>query len=198
MALGKREVVTKTASKKESKPVVKVTGKDFALQVNKFKAIKEQISVLTTEKASLEGDVKTACYEEYIKLYKTMHSNPDTIKIETESGDRLMFMVVKKYAGSVDEERASQLRKKYGKTIIEEKSEMIMNNDLLNKYSSQLEELIMGAPFMTADEKESLFVEKVTYSIKSNAIDEGFTAANGNVEELLSDISPVLMLKDAS
>ena len=50
--------------------------------------------------------------------------------------------------------------------------------------------------FMTDDEKERLFVNKVTYNIKANAIDEAFTCGKGDVEGLVSDIAPVLMLKE--
>ena len=105
-------------------------------------------------------------------------------------------MVVKKYTGSVDEERATELREKYGEKFVEEKSELVMSNELLNKYSDKLEALIMSADFMTDDEKENLFVQKVTYNITANAIDEAFTCGKGDVEGLVSDIAPVLMLKE--
>ena len=124
-----------------------------------------------------------------------MKRNPESIKVESEKGDKVMFIVMKKYTGSVDEERATELREKYGETFVEEKSELIMSNELLNKYSEKLEALIMGADFMTESEKEELFVQKVTYNIKSDAINEAYTTT-GNVEELISDISPVLMLKE--
>ena len=117
-------------------------------------------------------------------------------KVESEKGDKVMFIVVKKYTGTVDEDRATELREKYGETFVEEKSEMIMDNALLNKYADKLEALIMGNDFMDESEKENLFVQKVTYTIKSDAINEAFTCGNGDVEGLISDINPVLMLKE--
>jgi hypothetical protein len=68
--------------------------------------------------------------------------------------------------------------------------------EYLNKYSEKLEELIMGADFMTDEEKENLFINKITYSIKSDAINEAFTCGNGDVEGLIGDTNPVLMLKE--
>ena len=197
MALGKRTVATKTTTaKKDIKPVAKVKGEDFAEKLAKFNSVKEEIKNLTAEQKSIEGEIKSTCLEEYIKLYTSMKRNPESIKVESEKGDKVMFIAMKKYTGAVDEERASELREKYGEEFVEEKSEVVFNNDLLNKYSEKLEELIMSADFLTDDEKEELFVNKITYNIKSEAINEAFTAGNGDVEGLISDINPVLMLKE--
>ena len=196
MALGKKVVAVKaTAAKKDLKPVAVVKGEDFAEKLKKFNGLKEEIKNLTAEQKSIEGEIKSTALDEYIKLYDNMKRNPESIKIESEKGDKVMFIVMKKYTGAVDEERATELREKYGETFVEEKSELIMSNELLNKYSEKLEALIMSADFMTEAEKEELFVQKVTYNIKSDAINEAYTTT-GNVEELISDISPVLMLKE--
>lgn len=197
MALGKKVVATKkTTVKKDTKPVAVVKGQDFAEKLKLFNQLKLEIKNKTAEQKSIEGDIKSTALDEYVKMYTAMKRNPETIKVESENGDKVMFVVVKKYSGAIDEERAEELREKYGEDFVEEKSELIMNNDLLNKYSDKLEKLIMSADFMTDEEKEELFVDKVTYSIKSSAIDEAFTAGNGDVEELISDINPVLMLKE--
>jgi hypothetical protein len=199
MALGKRVVKTTTAkAKKETKPNVKVAGENFASILKTFNELKDKIKNLTAEQKSIEGEIKMTALEEYIKLYTDMKRNPESIKIESDNGEKIMFIVSKKYSGAVDEERAEELKEKYGEAFVEEETELVMNNTLLNKYSDKLEELIMGADFMTDEEKESLFVEKVKYSIKPSALDEAFTAGDGNVEELISDINPVMMLKQTT
>ena len=197
MALGKKVVAVKApAAKKDLKPVAVVKGQDFAEKLKKFNTLKEEIKDKTAEQKSIEGDIKSTALDEWKKLYVNMGRNPESIKVESEKGDKIMFMVVKKYTGSVDEERATELREKYGETFVEEKSELVMSNELLNKYSDKLEALIMSADFMTDEEKENLFVQKVTYNITANAIDEAFTCGKGDVEGLVSDIAPVLMLKE--
>jgi len=195
MALGRKVVAKKTTVKKDTKPVAKVNGTAFAEKLKKFNTLKDEIKNSTAELKSVEGEIKSTSLEEYIKLYTEMKRNPESIKVESDTGEKIMFMVVKKYSGAVDEERAEELREKYGETFVEEESELIMDNALLNKYSEQLEELIMSADFMTEDEKENLFIDRVKYSIKSDAINDAFTAGNGDVEELIDDINPVLMLK---
>jgi hypothetical protein len=195
MALGKKVVAKKETVKKDTKPTVVVKGADFAEKLNKRVTVDEEIKNLTAEKSSLDGDIKSIALDEYKNMYTKLKRNPDSIIIQSEKGDKVMFVVVKKYTGAVDEDRATELREKYGETFVEEKSEMIMNNDLLNKYAEKLEALIMGNDFMTQDEKDELFVNKVTYNIKADAINEAFTAGNGDVEGLISDINPVLMLK---
>ena len=197
MALGKKVVAKKeTAAKKDTKPTVTVKGQDFAEKLNKFNSLKEEIKNLTADQKSIEGDIKATALDEYKKMYTQLKRNPESIKVESEKGDKVMFIVVKKYTGTVDEDRATELREKYGETFVEEKSEMIMDNALLNKYADKLEALIMGNDFMDESEKENLFVQKVTYTIKSDAINEAFTCGNGDVEGLIADINPVLMLKE--
>lgn len=197
MALGKKTVVTKKETvKKDTKPVAVVKGQDFAEKLARFNELKEEIKNLTAEQKSFEGDIKSAALDEYVKLYESMRRNPESIKVQSEKGDKVMFMVVKKYTGAVDEERATELREKYGNEFVEEKSEVTFNNDLLNKYADKLEALIMSADFMTDDEKEELFVNKVTYNVKADAINEAFTVGEGDVRGLISDINPVLMLKE--
>jgi hypothetical protein len=194
---GKKVVAVKeTAAKKDNHAIAKVTGDTFADMLQKFVSIKDQIKTLTGQQKAIEGEIKAQSLEEYIKLYVAGKKNPESIKIESDKGDRVMFMVVKKYTGSVDEDRATELREKYGDTFVEEKNEVIMDNALLEKYADKFEELFSNADFLTEAEKEQLFVQKVTYNITANAIDQAFISGNGNVEELISDISPVLMLKE--
>ena len=197
MALGKRKVVAKKETvKKDTKPNVVVKGEDFAEKLARFVEVKNEIKNLTAEQKSFEGEIKATALDEYTKLYTEMKRNPESIKIESEKGDKVLFVVVKKYTGAVDEDRATELREKYGESFVEEKSELIMNPDLFTKYADKLEALIMENDFMTEDEKEELFTDRVTYAIKSEAINEAFTAGNGDVEGLIADINPVLMLKE--
>lgn len=199
MALGKKVVAAKKETvKKDTKPTVTVKGQDFAEKVEKFNELKEVKKNAEAEMKSLEGDIKSTCLSEFVRLYTDMKRNPESIRVQTEKGDKVMFVVVKKYTGAVDEERATELREKYGETFVEEKSDLIMNPVLYEKYAAKLEELIMGEAndFMSQEEKDELFTQKVTYNIKSDAINEAFTCGDGDVEGLISDTNPVLMLKE--
>ena len=199
MALGKKAVVTKKETvKKDLHPVAIVKGADFAEKLAKFNKVKNEIKDLTAEQKSIEGEIKSISFEEYKKMYTEIKRNPESIKIESENGDKIMFIVVKKYTGAVDEDRATELREKYGETFVEEKSELIMNDALYRKYADKIEELILGEAndFMDESEKEELFTNRVTYNIKADAINEAFTVGNGDVEGLIEDIQPVLMLKE--
>jgi hypothetical protein len=198
MALGKKVVAKKETAKKDTKPTVTVKGQDFAEKVSKFNELKETKKNAEAEMKSLEGDIKSTCLDEYVKLYTEMKRNPESIRVQTESGDKVLFVVVKKYSGAVDEDRATELREKYGEKFVEEKSDLVMNPALYEKYAEKLEKLILGDAndFMTDEEKEELFTNRVTYNIKSDAINEAFTAGKGDVEGLISDTNPVLMLKE--
>ena len=196
MALGKKVVEKTKSTKKDEAPIVIVKGEDFSKKLNNFITLKDEIKTKTAEQKLIDSDIKEIGLKEYINLYNSIKSNPETIKLQSEEGKKIMFLAMKKYSGSIDEERAEELREKYGDDFIVEKSEVIMNNEILDKHSDKLEELIMSADFMTEDEKYELFINKITYSIKNEALDEAFILSDGNVGEFISDISPVLMLKD--
>ena len=145
---GKKQVAVKApAAKKDLKPVAVVKGENFAQILKKFNTLKEEIKDKTAEQKSVEGEIKSVCLDEWKKMYTTMGRNPESIKVESEKGDKIMFVAMKKYTGSVDEERATELREKYGETFVEEKSELVMDNDLFNKYAEQLEEFFSSATF---------------------------------------------------
>jgi len=196
MALGKKVVDKNKTSKKDDAPIVLVKGEDFSKKLNNFITLKDEIKTKTSEQKLIDNYIKEIGLKEYINLYNSMKCNPETIKLQSDDGKKIMFLAMKKYSGTIDEERAEELREKYGDDFIVEKSEVIMNNEILDKHNDKLEELIMSADFMTDDEKDDLFINKITYSIKNEALDDAFIIAKGNVNEFISDISPVLMLKD--
>jgi hypothetical protein len=173
-----------------------IKGKDFSNKLNNFIELKDEIKTKTAEQKLIDNYIKEIGLDAYIDLYNNIKYNPETIKLQSDDGKKIMFLAMKKYSGTIDDEKAEELRKKYGDDFVIEKSEVIMNNDILEKHSDKLEELIMNADFMTIDEKNDLFINKITYNIKPDALDDAFIIANGKVKELISDISPVLMLKE--
>ena len=206
MALGKKKYIPKNTKKPALTVIIK--GKDFSDKLKKFIGLKTEIKTKTVEQKDIESDIKSLSLDKYIELYNTMRKNPDSIKIQSEKGDKLLFVVSKRYAGDVDEERATELIEKYDDNIIDKKTDIVLNHKLLDKYSKQLEELIMNSEFMSEEEKDELFINKTTYSINKDAIDKAFDINNNinesdelfenndPVKELINDIKPVVMLKD--
>ena len=195
---GKKTVVTKETTKKATHEIISIAGKAFADNLTKFNDVKNQIKKLTATQKSVEGEIKSACLDAWIGKYISNKKNPNSVILKADNGEAIMFIAQKKYSGAVDEERATDLRETYGENFVEETTECIVNQDLLNKYSEKIEELFMKyADFMSDDEKMELFEIKSKFSIKSDAIDEAFICGNGDVEKLISDINPVLMLKEA-
>ena len=89
MALGKKVVAVKApAAKKDLKPVAVVKGDDFAQKLKKFNTLKEEIKDKTAEQKSIEGDIKSTALDEWKKMYQEMGRNPESIKVESEKGDK--------------------------------------------------------------------------------------------------------------
>jgi hypothetical protein len=195
---GKKTVVTKSTTKKPTHEIIPIAGKTFAENLTKFNDVKNQIKKLTATQKTVEGEIKMACLDAWIGKYVSSKKNPSSVILKADNGEATMFIVQKKYSGAVDEERATDLREVYGENFVEESTECIVNQDLLNKYGEKIEEMFMKyADFMSEDEKMELFEMKSKFSIKTDAIDEAFICGNGDVEQLVSDINPVLMLKEA-
>lgn len=194
---GKKTVVTTTTAKKPTHTIIPIEGKEFSTLLTKFNAVKSEIKKSTATQKSIEGEIKSACLTAWIEKYKSGKKNPESVVMKADNGEATMFIVQKKYTGSVDEERATDLRETYGQEFVEEKTECVVNQELLDKYGEQIEELFMKyAKFMSDDEKMNLFEIKSVYKITPDAIDDAFIVANGDVEKLISDISPVMMLKE--
>ncbi|MEI6578383.1 MAG: hypothetical protein WCN92_02835, partial [Eubacteriales bacterium] len=96
---------------------------------------------------------------------------------------------------SIGEDRANELKEKYGETIVAEETTFSFNPDILNLHGEELSALIQSATFLTEKEKEDLVVPTTTVSVKKGAINEAFTTGKGKVEEFLSDIQPIVAIK---
>lgn len=194
----KTTVVTKETTKKQLHDIITISGDNFANLLTKFNKVKLEIKKLTASQKSIEGEIKATCLEAWVNHYTKIKKNPNSIILKADNNEATMFIVQKKYTGSVDEERANDLRETYGETFVEEVTECIANQELLDKYGEQIEAMFMKhANFMSDEEKFNLFELKTTFKIKADAIDEAFISGDGDVEKLISDTNPVFMLKEA-
>ena len=137
---GKKTVVTKETTKKATHEIISIAGKAFADNLTKFNDVKNQIKKLTATQKSVEGEIKSACLDAWIGKYISNKKNPNSVILKADNGEAIMFIAQKKYSGAVDEERATDLRETYGENFVEETTECIVNQDLLNKYGEECSE----------------------------------------------------------
>jgi len=190
----KKATAKATTLKKDDKTVVIVPGKDFATQLGRFNELKASVANLTAELKGLEGDIKTEGVNKYIELYEKGKRNPGSFKLASDKGDKVMVIAMDRYL-KVDEERAAELVEDFGEEIVAENTTFAFNGNLLEKYQEQISEMIMGAEFMSENEKEDLIVATNTFAVKKGAINEAMTLGKGEIADFLGSIMPVMQLK---
>lgn len=193
----KKTTVNATSTKKDEKVVVNITGKEFDEKLTRFNALKKEMANLEAEMATIEGDIKSTGATKFIELYSKTQRNPGSFKLASDSGAKVMVIAMDRYL-KIDEQKANELRDNYGDRIVTETVTHAFNNVLLEKYADQISDLIMGADFMSDDEKGELVINTVKVEVVKGAIDEAMTLGKGKIEDYLSDISPVMALKQTN
>lgn len=193
----KRATAKTTKAKKETKPVVVVHGDEFSKSLEKFNRLRKEAANIKSELAAVEGEIKDTGVDKFVGLYENGKRNPGSFKLESDSGEKVLVVPTDRYL-KIDDERAQELKDEYGDEIVEEKTTWSFNAKLLGKYQDEISELIMGADFMSNDEKEDLIVPNVALNIKKGAINEAMTLGKGNVIDFLADIAPVVSLKQTT
>ena len=180
--------------KKDDKLSVTVPDDDFVKKLESFKKLKAQMNNLKAEIADVQGEILTVGKQEWMKLYEKMQRNPESFKLKDKNGESVLIMP-KDQCLKISSERAEELKQLYGDDIVSEETTYSFNSELLNKYGSELSDLIQSATFMSDDEKDSLVVPETTVAVKKGAINEAFTTGEGKVEEYINNIQPIVAIK---
>lgn len=163
----------------------------FQDDFKRFVQIQKQVAELNAEAASLDEEIRFRGKECHLEYYKENGKNTDSFILES-SDCSVMVIPTDKYK-KIDEERSSELQKKWGEEISTVKTTFIFNTELLEKYGEEISALIMNSKKIAEHDKERLIEAKVEYSVAKGAIDK---APSGREEEYLEDINPIFMFKN--
>jgi hypothetical protein len=189
-----------TAKEKTPKKVEKheiVFLPELESTLSKMAQINEKMAELEAEKGILDSEIRDAGKEAFIKLYNSKKTFPGTLKVKAgEMG--FMFITSDKYR-MIDKERSNELKKTYGKEIVEEKTSFFFNNEILMKHMNHISELLMSSTKLTDEEKENLLESKVSFEVKKGTIKEAFSILTpkkkNTLDNLVEDIQPIFSIK---
>lgn len=178
----------KETAKKTDKKVIKAPL--LADKVKRYAELKHAIDSATGELKMIEGDIKNVGKDLFMKEYRQQKSTPDNFKIEDETGNTCMFIVMDKYT-SVDEVKAGILGQFDG--LLAENVVYKFNADLVEKYGAVLSELILNSPDIEEEDKSNLISGEKTFAVTKGSIDR--LMQYDSPEAIFELINPILALK---
>jgi len=169
----------KETIKKTDKKVIKAPL--LADKVKRYADLKQIIDSATGELKMIEGDIKGVGKDLFMKEYRQQKSPPDNFKIQDETGNTCMLIVMDKYT-IVDETKAGILANFGG-----------FNAELVEKYGQVLSELILNCPAIDDMDKGNLISGEKTFSVAKGSIDR--LMQYDNPEQVFELINPIIALK---
>ena len=178
----------KETIKKTDKKVIKAPL--LADKVKRYADLKQIIDSATGELKMIEGDIKGVGKALFMKEYRQQKSTPDNFKIQDETGNTCMLIVMDKYT-IVDETKASILANFEG--LLAENVVYKFNAELVEKYGQVLSELILNSPDIDDMDKGNLISGEKTFSVAKGSIDR--LMQYDNPEQVFELINPIIALK---
>lgn len=178
----------KETAKKPEKKIIKAELLDD--KISRFNRLKDEIEAATGELKMIEGDIKTAGRELFIKEYRQFKIKPESFKIQDKTGASCLFICMDKYI-SVDENKAEILGE--FDNLLDEKQTFKINAELIEKYGEVLSKLIMTCKAIDEEDKLNLIQGEKQYSVKKGTIER--LLQYENPEMVFELISPIVSLK---
>lgn len=178
----------KETTKKMDKKIIQAP--ELADKIKRFAELKQAIDSATGELKMIEGDIKSVGKTLFMKEYKAQKSTPDNFKIQDETGNSCMFIVMDKYT-IVDENKAGILSNFDG--LLAENVVYKFNAELVEKYGAILSELILNCPDIDDMDKGNLISGEKTFSIQKGSIDR--LMQYDSPDAIFELINPIVALK---
>jgi len=193
------DIAKKTTTKKtktNDKLSINIPGDEFNANLKAFVQLSKQEKEIKTQLSMVKGYIKEVSLNKWYSLYKINGSYPGSVIVTNDSEDSYMFAPSDKYI-TLNEDRAKELTDKYGDDIVTEDIVFSFKTDLLMKYAEVLTGLIQNSPDIEDNDKSNLIVAKKSISVSKGSIEKALTIGGGDVEDFLSDIQPIYMMKTA-
>lgn len=178
----------KETAKKTDKRVI--NAPELGNKIQRFAELKQLIDSATGELKMIEGDIKGIGKKMFMSEYKQQRSTPDNFKIQDETGNTCMLIVMDKYT-IVDETKAGILANYDG--LLAENVLYKFNAELVEKYGQVLSELILNCPAIDDMDKGNLISGDKTFSVAKGSIDR--LMQYDNPEQVFELINPIIALK---
>ena len=180
------KVKTTTSTKKSTHQVHSISG----TYCSEYSDLKTIIENATGKLKMIEGKLKEQVKSIFVEEYNRTGKCPDNFKVQDESGKNLLGIVMDKYI-SCDAQKYELLK---DVELVEEKRTFTFNTELLEKYRSVIENLLVNCSEIDEEDKPNLIEGVISYNVKKGAIEE-LANKEQSVDELFALIQPIVQLK---
>jgi hypothetical protein len=176
--------------------------KELYDKIVKLEEVGKNVKKYKKEEDKLKGVLKTLSLSEYLEEYKLTNENPGTIIIEAYNDGKkgeFMYLIGDKYITIKNENDANDLISKYGNTVIKKERTYTFNNEMVEKYSEVLSNMILESDEIEEEDKGSIYVVSEKYKVVNGAIDDLMNISensNENIERIFEDIKPIETIKN--
>ena len=181
------------AKVKETAAAKKSNHEVFAIQgelISEFTTLKSIIDNATGKLKMIEGKLKDEVKRIFSEQYLKSGKRPDNFKLMDDSGLKVMGLVIDKYL-TCDQNKYELLKET---ELVEEKTTYSFNTELLEKYQTVIENLLINCPDIDDADKESLIEGITSFSVKKGAIEE-LKGKSVEIPQLVDLIQPIIQLK---
>jgi len=185
----------KNASKKRkanNKPTVVIP--ELEKTIAEMQKLDIEIAELVAKRDQVYSTIAEASRLEMINMYNKDKKFPGTIVI---SGGKsaVQFITADRYKG-IDEDRYTELVKRYGKEVAEENTVFFFNTAVLTKYMEHISDLISSSEKLSQEDKDNLLLSETSYNVAKGTIKNVFALKKvKDVTEVVDDIQPVFSIK---
>jgi len=188
---------SKKSSKKEMLTINIDTYEGSFDKLSKLSELNSDLKSKGEEADILSKELKEIGKSEWIKFNQRNGENPGSFILQSSKDDdiaQVMFVTSDKYISIKSKKEADELIDMFGEDIIDEKTDYIINPELVNKYSEVISNLINDSIHIEDEDKEKIIKAVTTYSIRKGTVDN--LDKFGDIKTLVETIKPVYSLKD--
>lgn len=193
-AVAQAKKPTKGGGKYEIVELLEKDYPDISNTLEQMAEINQRLKDDEKQYERLHGEVLEIAHKEFLKLYDTKQTNPDTFIMNGEFGGCVMIVPQDRYK-MTDEEKAKAMVQQFNKPdMVETKTVFSFNPEMLQKYESVISDFIMNSPDIRAEDKDKIVEAKVTYSIRKGMIDR-LMEFKANMAKAFTAIQPVFQIR---
>jgi hypothetical protein len=175
-----------------NKKDAKLLAAEFTTEIVELAGLNEEASNIKNKIDMIMANAKHRAKEYFLNMYTKTKKRPDNFEVFTANKEAVFQFIATDNYIKLGKEEAEALQEVYGEDIVQETTEFVFDNDLLNQYEKQISAAIakMNVP---DDVKENLIKGITTYKISKGTIDN--LPQYGDVEEVYNAVQPIVQMK---
>jgi hypothetical protein len=190
--------------KKGRIPTLTLTNDTIFEQVRQLAHKKSELVALEKDISTLNAGVRQTAFNQYASEYQSKHSNPGSLNLvfKNNRGEeaKLQFVPQDAYC-DIDAHKAGELRREFGKDIVQERDVLTIDQEMFEKYEKAIMQFLKGSPDIADEDRSKIIKWNTTYNITKgthNRLHELALKVHGTVIDVFTKIGVIFQIKSIS